>query len=315
MNKPIVSVIMPAYNTAGTLMQSINSVLSQSMRDLELIVCDDASSDATAQVLGSIEDPRFRYIRNPVNVGPGASRDRAIALAYAPWVAFIDADDIWLPERLERLLSVAITVPRRMVFDDVMTCHSSPGGLVPWRRLHGDIAFGGSGQSPYDFGLEGYLGSSRLLIKPLIPISAIRDAGVMHSSRSFGEDAEYVIRLAHAGLGFRYLPEALYLYRVRPGSLTALAGPQDMRLCIESCAALEGWPDNIRVAFHRKIISLKRNEALYALADALKGWHFFKAATLVLADPGVLLALPKRALIYLSYQFHRRRHRGASRAD
>src|SRR5690606_165698 len=113
-----VSVVMPAYNAAGTLLESVRSVLSQSMSELELIVCDDASTDATSELLKTIDDPRLKYIRNLSNLGPGASRDNAIDQASAPWIALIDADDVWLPKRLERLLEAAQEAPDRLIFDD-----------------------------------------------------------------------------------------------------------------------------------------------------------------------------------------------------
>lgn len=311
----VVSVVMPAYNAAETLLESVRSVLSQSMSELELIVCDDASTDATPELLRTIDDPRLKYIRNPGNLGPGASRDSAIEQASAPWIALIDADDVWLPKRLERLLEAVQEAPDQLIFDDIMTCHSSMSGLVPWRVVHGEDAFGGYGAGVRNLGIEDYLASPRLLIKPLIPLAAIRKAALRHSNRSFGEDAEYFLRLALAGVGFRYLPEPLYLYRVQPGSATARAGVKQMRECIEACAALEGWSDSAEEAFRRKIRSLRHNETLYAMAEHMRRGQLLSVARQVISDPAVLSILPRRLLQYLSYQAHRLRYGGASRTS
>lgn len=315
MTRPLVSVILPVFNSADTLSDSINSVLAQTESSLELIVCDDASTDATADILSLIKDPRLKRLHNSINLGPGLSRDRAIEAANGLWIAMIDADDVWIPNRLERLLAVAGSTPNRLIFDDIMICHSTRGGLVPWRRLHGNCAFGGEGPAVRDLTVDDYILSPRLLIKPLIPLSAIRASNVHHSSRSFGEDAEFFLQLALSGVGFRYLPQALYMYRVQVDSLTARAGYIEMRECLEACSALDGWSDSTKVAFRCKIASLQHNETLYALRDAVKKGRFFSAIRYLVTDPVVLSLLPSRACKFIMYQLHRIWFRGGRRGD
>jgi len=147
----------------------------------------------------------------------------------------------------------------------------------------------------------------------MIPLAAIRKTGLTHSSRSFGEDAEYFLRLALAGVGFRYLPEPLYLYRIQPGSATANAKAEQMRECIESCAALKGWSIDVQQAFQRKIQALRHNETLYAMSKHLRKGDFFSAIRQVVSDPAVVVILPFRLWRHFSYQLHRLYHGGASR--
>ncbi len=106
---PRVSVIVPAYNVAGYLERALGSALVQTMPDLEVIVVDDASGDATFEVAHriSVRDPRVRVLRNKRNCGPSASRNRAIGAARGEWIALLDGDDAWLPERLERMTAYA----------------------------------------------------------------------------------------------------------------------------------------------------------------------------------------------------------------
>ena len=78
---PSVSVVMPVYNGTRTLGESVNSVLSQTHRDFELIICNDASTDGTGIILENIRDERVRVIHNESNLGEGLARDRAIAAA------------------------------------------------------------------------------------------------------------------------------------------------------------------------------------------------------------------------------------------
>jgi glycosyltransferase involved in cell wall biosynthesis len=99
-----VSVIIPVYNRRVELRQAVRSVLAQTHADLELIVVDDASSEDIAAALEDIADPRLRLIRKPVNQGAAAARNTGIQAATGKWVAFLDSDDEWLPNKLERQL-------------------------------------------------------------------------------------------------------------------------------------------------------------------------------------------------------------------
>lgn len=100
---PVVSVVMPAYNAAPYIVPTIRSVLAQTFADLELIVVDDCSKDDTADVVSEFAkaDPRIRLIRLERNFGaPAGPRNVAIREARGEWIAFLDSDDIWHPEKL-----------------------------------------------------------------------------------------------------------------------------------------------------------------------------------------------------------------------
>jgi hypothetical protein len=102
---PPVSVVLPAYNRAGVIRGAIESVLRQSFTDFELIVVDDCSTDATAAEAAEVADPRVRLIRHEANRGASAARNTGIRAARAPWVAFQDSDDEWLPLKLEKQMA------------------------------------------------------------------------------------------------------------------------------------------------------------------------------------------------------------------
>jgi glycosyltransferase involved in cell wall biosynthesis len=101
---PAVSVLMGVWNGAPQVREAIESALSQTMADLELIVVDDDSRDATPGILASIRDPRFQVVRR-ARGGLTSALNAALRLARAPLVARLDADDVALPERLERQLA------------------------------------------------------------------------------------------------------------------------------------------------------------------------------------------------------------------
>ena len=104
MKKPLVSIMMPAYNAGKYIGRAIESVLAQTYENWELIIVDDCSTDNTYEIAASYKDPRIRIFRNDVNIGPGPSRNEAIKYSRGEWLAYLDADDIWLPQRLERLI-------------------------------------------------------------------------------------------------------------------------------------------------------------------------------------------------------------------
>ncbi|HEX3616119.1 MAG TPA: glycosyltransferase [Solirubrobacteraceae bacterium] len=107
---PRVTVVMPAFNVARTITEAMASVLSQTMDDLELLVVDDGSTDETATTALSVQDPRVRVIRRE-NGGTSAARNTGIEQAQGDWVAFLDADDVWLPRKLEIQLALMAQAP------------------------------------------------------------------------------------------------------------------------------------------------------------------------------------------------------------
>ena len=99
-----VSVVIPAYNASRTLAQTLRSICAQTYEQLDVIVVDDGSTDGTAAVAASFGDPRVRVITQ-ANAGHAAARNTGIAAATSRYVAFLDADNLWLPDKLERQIS------------------------------------------------------------------------------------------------------------------------------------------------------------------------------------------------------------------
>ncbi|NES72852.1 MAG: glycosyltransferase family 2 protein, partial [Okeania sp. SIO2D1] len=99
----LISVIIPVYNGEKTIRDTINSVLKQSFADFELIIINDGSTDSTLEVINSFQDHRLKVFSYP-NAGQGASRNRGIELAKGEYISFIDADDMWTSDKLEKQL-------------------------------------------------------------------------------------------------------------------------------------------------------------------------------------------------------------------
>ena len=101
----LVSIVMPSYNTAEYIGASIESVLAQTYTEWELLIVDDCSTDQTDAVVASFRDERIRYFKNETNSGAAVSRNRALREAKGRWIAFLDSDDLWHPEKLEKQIS------------------------------------------------------------------------------------------------------------------------------------------------------------------------------------------------------------------
>lgn len=103
-----VSVVIPCYNSARFLNESVASIASQTIPAIEIIIVDDASTDDSYEYACSLQDKftdiRINVLRNKKNLGPGPSRNRGIAESFGNYVAFLDADDVWLPDKLEQQL-------------------------------------------------------------------------------------------------------------------------------------------------------------------------------------------------------------------
>ncbi len=105
MDAPLVSVVIPAYNSARTVEKAVASALEQTFDDIEVIVVDDGSTDGTAGVIQRIDDDRVRLVSRP-NGGAAAARNTGIEASVGTYVALLDADDLWVSAKLERQLAV-----------------------------------------------------------------------------------------------------------------------------------------------------------------------------------------------------------------
>src|SRR5262245_29216969 len=98
---PKVSVIIPTHNRAEFLRSAITSVLNQTFQDFEIIVVDDASTDNTSEVVTYFGDKRIKYMRNNINKGDAGTRNVGVVNSNCTYIAFLDDDDEWLPNKLQ----------------------------------------------------------------------------------------------------------------------------------------------------------------------------------------------------------------------
>lgn len=111
MQQELVSIITPTWNCGRFIAETIESVLAQTYRNWEMIIVDDCSSDNTREIVEQYQkqDPRIKYHCLATNSGAAVARNTALRMAQGRWIAFLDSDDLWLPEKLERQIEFMVS--------------------------------------------------------------------------------------------------------------------------------------------------------------------------------------------------------------
>lgn len=135
MTSPLVSIVIPTYNRRAALSRAIASVFSQTIEDYELIVVDDGSTDDTLEMLAQLGDPRLRIICHHENLGAATARNSGIEASRGVYVAFLDSDDEWLPEKLERQTALMADQPAHTAASCASHFIVTGGDKSTWRRM------------------------------------------------------------------------------------------------------------------------------------------------------------------------------------
>lgn len=205
--RPTVTVIIPTYNRAATLPRAIDSVLRQTHADLELLVVDDGSTDDTPAVMESLNDPRIRFLRQPENRGVAAARNRGLRAARGDFIAFLDSDDEWLPDKLERQLARFAALPEEvgLLYTGVETIAADGHRSIQAPEARGDVY----PQLLLRNKVHG--GGSNAMIRRCV----IATVGFFDETLPAIEDYDYWLRVARF---FRvdFVPEPLLRYHTPP---------------------------------------------------------------------------------------------------
>jgi glycosyltransferase involved in cell wall biosynthesis len=200
---PLVSVVIPVYNGAHWLAETLKSLADQTYQNFEIILADDASTDNLQQVLDGFCDKRLRAVHLKNNVGVSAGRNLGIELAKGEFIAFCDADDICQPARLERQVSFLLSHPEVDMCGSAFTCFSDAQTKqtithpLTHQLIHKALMQGNC------FGLSTVMVRSNLL-----------KANHFDEALNAAEDYELWTRLAAKGACLANLSESLVLYRL-----------------------------------------------------------------------------------------------------
>ncbi len=208
---PVISAIIPVYNGEKTIRETIESVLSQTFKDFELIVINDGSKDTTLEIVERIQDPRLKVFSYR-NAGQATSRNRGIAQACGEYISFIDADDLWTPDKLEAQLRALQDNPQAAV-------------AYSWTKCIDE--FGQFSRRGSHISVTGDVYAKLLLIdfiengsNPLIRTQALAEVGGFDESMTPSEDRDLWLRLA-ARYHFVAVPSPQILYRQSVNSESA----------------------------------------------------------------------------------------------
>lgn len=294
---PLVSVVIPAFNAEAHLAQAVASVQGQSLKDIEILIVDDASTDGTLALSRQfIEgDPRVKVIAAGRNLGPAGARNLGFDAALGDWIALLDSDDAFEPDRLARLLGMAKDCRADLLADNLLLEDETgavepmlPPGEAPScapltaaQFLIGNLPDPERPRRSYGF------------LKPLISRAFLTVKGLRYDEElRFAEDFAFYLACYAAGARFYLLQDPLYRYRLRVDSLTARHSTEDLRrlqrvdatllrehqaAAPDYLAALKRHKQSIdqRLQWRVVIDEVKRGACLAALGASLKGWHVF----------------------------------------
>jgi glycosyltransferase involved in cell wall biosynthesis len=207
---PLISVVIPVYNGEKTIRETITSVLNQTFLDFELLIINDGSTDSTLDIISSFKDLRIQFFSYP-NAGLAATRNRGIALASGEYISFIDADDLWTPDKLEFQLKALQENPQASVAYS-WTNHIDESGQFfregPHLTFNGDVFA--------RLLLVDFVGNGS---NPLIHTKVFAEVGGFDESLPEVEDWDMWLKLA-ARYNFVAVPIPQILYRMSVKSMS-----------------------------------------------------------------------------------------------
>ncbi len=213
MTGPLVTVLIPAYNAAATIRRAVDSVFAQTYRNCEIVVIDDASWDATSDIVASHYGDQVKLLRLSHNRGESGAMNEGLAVAGGELIAFLDADDEWLPEKLAR--QVAVLEKNKDAVLAASGCRFVYGQGQPSRDAGIFAPMTGSTE------VWRLLLARTMIAKPCVVArtATLRAVGPFDTGLAVGADQDMWIRLALAG-AIEFVPEILTIVHDTAGSLT-----------------------------------------------------------------------------------------------
>ncbi len=309
---PKVSVIIPAYNCVRYIGQAISSVLAQDLKDLEVIVVDDGSTDGTKDAVHSLvrRDGRVRLLINETNCGPSHARNRAIDAAQGEWLAVLDADDWFVrSDRLSTLVRVGEERGADLVADDLLLVED--GQDWAWGSYYSLRGLTLSEPSTIDIRL--FLRNDVWPLKPCFRRAFLTEKRIKYNEDLwFAEDWDIVFHSLLAGGMYFLVPLAGYVYRMRPRSLSS----NTARGMEQALASLSGWLSHPLVAadpvveklLRRRPRSTSFNLRYYRVVEPLLRGEYTSALGGLARDPlAALLVISRLPKVLGSRLFLRKR--------
>jgi glycosyltransferase involved in cell wall biosynthesis len=255
---PKISVIIPVYNGAKTIRQTINSVLNQTLQDFEILVINDGSTDSTLEILADLIDSRIQVF-SYANSGAPVSRNRGFSLASSEYIAFLDADDLWTPDKLQSQYQALKSNPEAAVAYS-WTDHINESGELLQSGRHLTV----NGDVYPELLIQNFLENGS---NPLIRREAFAEVGGFDQSLLGGQDRDLYIRLA-TRYHFVLVPVVQVFYRMSTNSISSQVIRQEKQCVAVIEKAFLQAPPSLQ---HLKKQSLARIYK-YLMYRALQGY-------------------------------------------
>jgi succinoglycan biosynthesis protein ExoO len=300
---PDVTIVVPAWNAARTLERAVASVVGQDGPSIQVVIADDASTDQTREVAGALCNAQISYLRLPVNGGPSAARNAALAAARGRWIAVLDADDAMLPGRLGDLIQTAEADELDIIADN-MWVETATGS----RELFFEEDLDGSVQR---LDLAGYVRRNLLFargrgdgyLKPVFRTAFLQRHGLRYDpAMRIGEDFMLMAHALAGGAHYGRRRSAGYVYATQTGSIShRLAGAQaqamidaDLRFLAQHDGLL---PPSGLSAMRLHLARLRDGSSFIAMVDAIKAGQIPVFAREAIRRPAAIrhFTMPVRA--------------------
>ncbi|WKA30565.1 glycosyltransferase [Bradyrhizobium roseum] len=293
-----VSVIIANHNGEKFIADAVRSACRQTLRNIEIIVSDDASTDTSVKIVEGLmaEDCRIRLVRSDVNGGPAAARNRALDIARGEWISILDGDDLMHPGRLQSIIDQASKSGADIAADDLLLFDAG-------RQASPQTLFSGRwAKSPQWVSPEEYVrtnnpygtGPALGYLKPVIRSSVIAQHKLRYDERlTIAEDYDFIFRLLMAGAKFLTLPQIGYFYRRHSGSVSHRLSSDALQRIADAEAGWEKrWPQaSLQGALRARERSIRRAITFDRLVLQIKAGQMAAAVRTAMADPAAALLL------------------------
>lgn len=300
------TVVIPTYGAAETLSRAAESALGQSLRDLEVIIVDDASPDNSWDLIEELmqADPRVRAVRNKTNRGKSVSMNRALSVARGRWLAVLDADDWYHPDRLDALIAEGERRHVEMVADNQffhdaragqLVGTAWPDGLGSWKLTFDDFLLGSNAYENFNLGM----------LKPVLRTDFMRNVGLGYEATARqGEDFFHLLQFYLSG-GEAVVCDTPYYYYTQPYGSISHEWSHAERVRYDFQNAYEINKRYLREAEHvltprqrRRLLArnhgLKVLESYFSAKDAAAERRWLSIPLALARHPGSILHLCRR---------------------
>ena len=267
MAEPTVTIAVPVYNSAATIQRCLESATRQSLRNIEILVVDDASTDNSADIVEACArtDPRIRLIRLEQNGGKSAAMNLMVAQARGRWIAVLDADDAFHEDRLQRLIPAAERSEVEMAADNIIFLDSGARQIVrsafepsrpPFLVYRADFLRNASSYAAFDFGI----------LKPIVRRDFLERHNIRYYEKTrLSEDFYYMMMIFLAGGNGIIVPNSFYYWTMPFGEVSRRwtttgsgAWRYDYR---QALAANQHFEGVVRAAGDRDLLTLLRRRS------------------------------------------------------